>query len=222
MSVRNHPKIFEKKLDIIDRNINKIDKKILDDEKMKNKMKKVLLLVVVLFVSSAGKAQKIDYDKQEQNGDRTLGTSYVKFGSSFLGSGSKLFMVCVKDQNGLSIGITISLSSFVRKELSVGRKLLIKLDNDSILSLTNIQKITQLDNDYTIAGSVIAYHMYPNYEIKSDQLTTLMKHIVVKLRVETEDGYTDLDSRNFSKVVSKCYDTIQKRLSINNDLHNGF
>lgn len=113
----------------MNRNIHKIDKNILDNEKKKNKMRKVLLLVV-LFVSFAGKAQKIDYDKQEQNGDRTLGTSYVKFGSSFLGSGSKLFMVCVKDQNGLSIGITISLSSFVRKELSVGRKLLIKLDND--------------------------------------------------------------------------------------------
>lgn len=206
----------------MDRNINKIDKKILDDEKKKNKMKKVLLLVVVLLVSFAGKAQKIDYDKQEQNGDRTLGTSSMKFGSSLLGSESKLFMVYVKDQNGLCISITIPLSNYVRKELSVGRKLLIKLDNDSILSLINIQNITQLNNDYIMVGSVIVYHMYPTYEIKSDQLTALMKHKAVKLRIETEDGYTDLDSRNFSKVISKCYDTIQKRLSINHDLHNGF
>lgn len=178
-------------------------------------------------------AQGISYDKQEVNGDRVIVTSLCKFAkqkSSFL-SGSAEWNVMMKYISvNKKYGICIPLISMNRENLSAGRKLLIKFENDSTLELSNINNILTSDNTFDIIGGITFYNLYPIYDVSTDKLNLIMKNRVTKLRIEVEwgKGYIDIEQNdykkiwNFSGVVNDCYNAIKKRLSVNNDIHNGF
>jgi len=197
-------------------------------------MKKLLLFL--LLIPAFANAQDIAYDKQEANGNRSIVTSFVKFAKEkgWTGAEYKIMMDYTGIVNGSSLikkyYISIPLTLLEREKLSRGRKLLIKFENGNILELANAINVFESDNTYEIIGGMTFYYLHPMYEMSQEQLDSIVKNRVTKLRIETETGkgYFDIDQNsctklwNFSGTISKFYNDIQSRLSINNDIHKDF
>jgi len=197
---------------------------------------KKLLFVILLMGTLACHAQQVIMDKQEANGDRDIATSSVIFtqDKGLLGTGVKYdisMMFSRTKHDSLysdSYLILLPLKLLTSRSLDVGRKLLLKTQNDSIIELVNTLPIKTTDNAYEIIGHTIVYTLEPYYGAGPSQIQQIINGGIKKLRIELNTGAFDLQPNdknkfwNFSLAVKMCYDCIQKRLKYNNDLRNGF
>lgn len=195
-----------------------------------------LLFIIALMASLGCGAQQIILDKQEANQERCIVTSSVIFTrqKGFLGSGAefKIFMQLNRfKRNNIYIdeySICFPQVSTRRWSLDVGRKMLLKTQEDSVIELSNTIPMTEADDTYEIIGDYTFYTIHPLYGVSANQIKQIINGQIKKLRIETNAGAYDLQPNdkskfwNFSLVVKMCYDRIQKQLQYNNDIHNGF
>lgn len=133
---------------------------------------------------------------------------------------------CSIIDNDTLFDVALSLSRYQeRMTMAKGKRLLLKLDNDDVMTLQTSSDITQADNTFTVTTLMGAtgthFHIAPSYRITREQIEVLKEHKVKKIRIETEweEGYIDDDGKaykklwDFSGAVSKGYDAICKRLS---------
>lgn len=83
-----------------------------------------------------------------------------------------------------------------KQSLPRGSKLLLKMDNDSIITLETIIDVSENDK---IAGLFIDYYyMYLPYYVTTQQVQQLMTHKVVKIRIQEswDDWYIDLPNKS--------------------------
>ena len=179
-------------------------------------------------------AQEIKSDSQKEDGSRVLLTEQIGFGlqKKFMGmpvaSGGERYLTvgCIIIDNDTLFDVGLSLSRYQEKmTLSKGKSLLLKLDNDEVITLKTYLDITLADNTFTVMSMMgvtgTHYHITPSYRITKEQINALRKHKVKKIRIETEweEGYIDDEGKaykklwDFSGAFIKGYDAIMNRLS---------
>lgn len=197
-------------------------------------MKRIASFVALTLVVIPVLAQKIDMDSEKENGNRVICTEQIGFGlqKKFMGipvaeGGERYLTVgCIIIENDTLFSVGLSLSRYQeRMTLAKGKSLLLKLDNDEVMTLTTSVDITLADNTFTVTSLMgvtgTHYHISPNYRISKEQIALLKEHKVKKIRIETEweEGYIDDDGKaykklwDFSGAVIKGYEAIQARLA---------
>lgn len=92
------------------------------------------------------------------------------------------------------------------------------------MELKNRNTITSLDAELITSRYGSWYTVNPIYNITPEQLEKLRTQKVTKIRIEFDGEYIDRDikSKNFTKTFNKQYDQVSKRLSVSNNVRDGF
>ena len=167
-------------------------------------MKKTLLLLLLLTAFCPSFANKIIVDKVE-NGLRfvqTKPTSHVFAVWETLTDGG-IELQCYQNMNIKEIKL-YHLVIYHYFDIEEGSRLLLKMENDSIMELRSMLHSFTIDRSFT----------YTIYSVSEEQLQELMNNNVVKIRVETESGNKDskVYGKMFSKTIAKDYKLIEETL----------
>lgn len=194
-----------------------------------------------MLISLSANAQKIDLDKQETDGSRLIITTRVLFAEHDLTfvlipkkdkrpSSMDLAAECCINKDGeKTYFVDFPIFYYQHKILiKKGSRLLFKFDNDSIMEIKSSRDVDELNNDLSFIGDKATYSAVLSYEMSSSQANIFRNHKVVKMRLETDLDYLDLDPTYYNKKFDfngkfiKCIDVINKALMKSNDLYNGF
>ena len=157
-------------------------------------MKKLSLILLTLCLSSIMSAQNILEDKIENDGFRILQTSYEPWAKkSIIKWEFSLFRNVNQTLNTFSERLIFQFVGYdEQRTLPAASKLYIKLDNDSILTLTLWKAIETWDNEAefveTSLGISTHYYIYPEYILTPHDRAQLKQHKVIKMRFETTWG----------------------------------
>lgn len=105
--------------------------------------------------------------------------------------------------------------------MAEGKKILVKLDNDSVLVWNSIGNIGTLDNENIMPMlSANIYRIWVSYIIPKRDIEELKKHDIVKFRAEIEwdKGLADFEQKYYKKkwtfrdAIIEGYNLLQGRL----------
>ncbi len=184
-------------------------------------MKKFITLIFCFVTIFGAFAQQID--KQEEDGSRWIISGGENLYSTFstgagfdlrinvLPNGDKLWRFCVTTNEG-------------KGTIDSGRVLLIKFEDGSVMELKNCNPIGPADYQYQVTKYGTNYYLNPHYPISEEQLQKLLTEKVTKVRIEHDAGHFDRDinSKKFNKRINNLYKQVVNRLSVSNDVHDGF
>ena len=184
-------------------------------------MKKILVLIFCLCTLFAVSAQQID--KQEEDGSRWIisnGENLYSTWSTGAGfdlrlnvfpNGDKFWRFCVTTNEG-------------KGTIEKGRVILIKFEDGSVMELKNCNEIGPADYQYQVTKYGTNYYLNPQYPITEEELHKLLTDKVTKVRIEHDAGHFDreINSKKFNKRINTLYKQVKDRLSVSNDVHDGF
>ncbi len=171
-------------------------------------MKKSLLLLILFITSTAAFTQKLVEDSVDDFTNKNVKiTSWERL--TFNHCGNNHFRFSKIDDLKL-----LELKMMIGKVFSIDEdaKLMFKLDNDQILTLYNSRfVVSELGAGATGLSGCEAPGIQTTYLAKGDDLSLLAKHKVVKVRIYTNDGYSE------SEIKSKVAARIQNAYLLIND-----
>lgn len=196
-------------------------------------MKKILFVLVMSLMCLNIQAQVdeplIEEDEQDSSSRKIL-TNYVYFAKGdskeeCLGLSYYHYML----DNGKSIdqyAISILRTSIVRMMLDKGRKLLLKFNNDSILSLKTSTAVKPYNNVYF--RTFDCYRVLYTYYATEDELKEIMNNKVCKIRIEENEGFTDMTPTEYNKqfdfsgIIWECFNLIESKKKSPNSVYDNF
>lgn len=152
-------------------------------------MKKTFLLLLTIIITLSASAQKCDYLKNEVDaftGEKIVLTNFVNINKKFtsrhffahsFGFSSGFYFINLKLTGG-------GQSLFISK----GNKLLLKLNNDSILEFEASE--AQKTEFNSINGASYSY-IVPSYNLSKEQLTLIVNAGIKLIRMETSENQYD-------------------------------
>ncbi len=177
---------------------------------------------------------KIKTDKQKENGERFISTSFAVYAhlNKFLNEKMEAFSLSrfttkgESEEDALYL-LTFNMNTDTRLNMSDESKLLVKLSDGEVLTFFLSSKIGFFENDLNVYGNSSWYNSHPSYKIKASDIRKMISSGVTKLRMETNLGYIDYDQEKYSKwifsdVLKQCYELIQEKAQKSNDLYEGF
>ena len=189
-----------------------------------NEMRKILLLLSVVLTPLCGYSQCLHgnvliVNKAETDGSRHIVTGYQEIFTSGIRAGCAS-LICEVKKTDTIYAISLSLNEG-KLYISEGRKLIIKLENDSIITLENETEIGSLEQRTTEYGFTI---VEPFYLISYNDLYTIINIGVKKIRIETNTSVIDrIIKKNKMSIALKIeLETIQKELATYKDLYSDF
>lgn len=189
-------------------------------------MKKLLLLISIALYGMSALSQEIEYDKI-LNGERSIMCKYENVRSM---KDKTVFSVALSaEQNtekDLSYFFSLKTTSNTPITVPQGGRLLLKLDDDSIIELKTLTKYAGTVRDvHNINGYVFSdYTIFPSFPINEVQINKLAKG-VKKIRLETTDGYRDKEFKKdkIGIAIKGQYGLLQNQLKkASNDIKEGF
>lgn len=171
-------------------------------------------------------SQEIEYDKI-LNGERSIMCKYENVRSM---KDKTVFSVALSaEQNtekDLSYFFSLKTTSNTPITVPQGGRLLLKLDDDSIIELKTLTKYAGTVRDvHNINGYVFSdYTIFPSFPINEVQINKLAKG-VKKIRLETTDGYRDKEFKKdkIGIAIKGQYGLLQNQLKkASNDIKEGF
>ena len=175
-------------------------------------MKKVFVFSLFVVISFYACAQKVLIDKPDSDGRRYIATEYRGFS-----------LCCYAGSSDTTWALSYYLNE--KCEIDEGRKLLIKLSDDQIITLENAKKIGPLDYESDYYSGRMHYIVYPFYYIEKDDLLSIISKGMVKVRVETNIDLIDWDEKRCKRVTEsliKEYKNISDLLQVKKDLYSDF
>lgn len=181
-------------------------------------MKKITFLLVVLFVTLNGYAQKIESDKFDDKGYRYIYCSLESIRSMM---DKYVFFVSLNAVQSKNDTEDITYDIFLRTNANVpltvpkGGRLLIKLQNDSVIELkTDIEfsdKIGKVQHSNSLVYT--NYSITPIFTVSTDQIEKISMG-VKKIRLETSLDPIDKEFKKdkMGKILSTEYDLIKSAL----------
>lgn len=184
-------------------------------------MKKFSIIFLMLCATINIFAQQMD--KQEDDGSRIIISSAENLYSKFSTAAGFDLSTVIMPSGEQYWWLDLTLNEG-KGQIDVGRVLLIKFDDGSVLELKNDKEIGPADYTYQVTKYGTNYYLHPRYPITVEQLDKLKTGNVTKVRVEHNIGYFDRDinTKKFNKRINKMYDEVISRMSISNDVRDGF
>lgn len=214
-------------------------------------MKKILFAFLLMLVSVGAVGQKkvktndfhllkVVYDKHADD-MRLIGTNSLDFGGrkhvSFVGYVVPWYEVGLSYSESKLLAdscwysIKIYIKDTTPQTLEKGRVLLLRLGNGQVIELYSEDDITRADNIYNNGhfGNFFYEHytIIPSYKIDEVLLCDIIKHGVVKMRIETSSGYYDLPTNKmkgwrFPQILGALYELIKEKKETSNRVHDDF
>lgn len=170
---------------------------------------KRLLLIASLLCLSVSMFSQISDDKFNEDGSRIIVSKYRGISSGFrlMVSFRLIDVIDVNDGNTYFIQLNL-IGNKKEKEYAKGRRLLLKLKDDSIIELINQETIRVKD--------YVGYAARIKYLVKENEIDKLITGEVKKIRIENDFDYVDIEVKKnvFSKGLGKVYEAIQKEKKI--------
>lgn len=185
-------------------------------------MKKVLLLALLALSTIGASAQKVIMDKVESDGSRHIQTKYTTIYTKLTTAGA-VSLYCIAKESDTIFGISLLLNE-QKPEIDEGRKLLVKLGDESVITLENVRKIGPLDYETRRVYNSVEYIVYPLYYASKDDVLQMINKGVTKLRIETDIENLDrnIKSSKMSDALRNGLSNIEKALSVKKDLYSDF
>ena len=190
-------------------------------------MRKISLLLITLFAgclhSFSQNENNVITDNTSADGNvRYIGvkdlTLYQDISNDYKINSAILLFSCTKYKEEeplftLSVSITQNHYMIVRK----GRKMLIKLDNDKVIELENKE---DKESEYETYGKMIML----SYKIPVEYIKEIQSQKILKMRIDTEEGYMDLrlGNNDVAAYISNGYESMIGRLSKSKNIYDGF
>lgn len=183
---------------------------------------KILLLLSLLLGTISINAQ-VSVDKTEDDGSRLIISQNYNIYTGWTNAASaNVAYVCYNDSTKSHFYfINLTLNEDLSSDLDKGRKLLIKLGDESIITLTTDLPLDIFSSTRNSFGDRL---IHPQYSIDEATLKKIINGNATKLRIETNLGYLDrvIKKNKFSEALKKGYENIQKALKVKNDIYSGF
>lgn len=171
-------------------------------------MKKILTLLLILLSSSYVFSQ-VSVDRFDDDGSRIIISKRKPIMGNFkiILTFNLVDIIEVNGENKFYLKLSI-VRNKKEKEYSKGRKLLIKLKDNSIIELINQDKVGIDDYD--------GFSVAVTYNIQENEIEKIIKSNVVKFRIEDDFNYTDVDIKHkfFVKGLRKAYESILEQKKI--------
>lgn len=174
--------------------------------------KKVILLMSLLVSSMCLQAQKVIIDKADSDGKRYIATEFRGFS-----------LGCYAGNNDTTWVLVYYLNE--KREIDTGRKLLIKLSDEKVITLENAVQIGPLDYESNYYSGRMHYAVHPVYYISKKDLMSIMDKGMIKIRVETNiDTFdrSEKDCKRITKMLSEEYGNIMELLQVKKTLYTDF
>lgn len=185
-------------------------------------MRKILSIMFCLFISINIFSQ-IEIDKAELDGTRFI-VSKRKSVYSLRMKGADVGLAYIRTSLGdESYQIDLYLDEG-KMGFDIGRRLLIKLKDDTVIELKNCVEIGPGDYKYEEIMFAPHYYTNPMYIVSLEDLQKIINGEVVKIRIENNIEFFDrnIQWNKFSKALKKAFDAINSRKTVKNDVYEGF
>ncbi|MBR5728779.1 MAG: hypothetical protein IKX61_01025 [Prevotella sp.] len=168
------------------------------------------LLIFSLFLFSTNGFSQVASDRFDEDGSRVIiskdkAVSFtMKLGVTF----RIMDVVSVNDADSYFLLFTYIGNKKREREYSKGRKLLIKLKDDSIIELTCYKTLG--DDDYVGCGAHVTY------SVSEADIQRMIDNDVIKLRIENDIDYKDVELKGnlFTKSMKKLYEAVKEERKI--------
>lgn len=172
--------------------------------KNRNKMKKILTIVFcVLLFPIFGYSQNVRIDKYSVEDSTRIVLSYWKNLYTEWSSAASFSVGYAITKNNLYLWQLELCLNETKLQIGIGRKLLLKFDDGTIIELENAKEIGPADYEYKVTKYGTNYYVYPSYNITEDQIQQIINGNVIKLRIEHEVGYLDRELKGIKKKSAK-------------------
>ena len=186
-------------------------------------MKKLLICAICIIASYSSFAQ-IYIDKVEEDGSRVIVSSSHNIYTGLTNAAAAALMyISLPEQDHEQFEISVTLNEG-KMQFDVGRKLLLKFKDDSVMELSNTKEIGIADYTYRVGNTGTSYFTNPTYLVSEEQLIKIINGEVIKIRIENNIEYFDrtIKKNKFSKAVQKSYEAILSKRQTKNDVYTNF
>ena len=167
-------------------------------------MKKIIVLIItVLSLSSLSYSQNVRVDKYDVEDSTRVVLSYWKNFYTEWSTAASFSVGYAVNKNGLYLWQLDVCLNEGKIQISKGRKMLLKFDDDSILELENSTEIGPGDYKYDVSKYGTTYYVYPSYSITEEQIQKIISGNVIKVRIEHEVGFVDREIKGVKKKSPK-------------------
>ncbi len=189
-------------------------------------MNKVISLLVCLLIGASAFAQKIEYDKVNNNGFRLIGTTPENIGSMTDRIKAKLSLGAMVSPEGKAEYILdVFLTTGQSISAPAGARMLIKTKDGDILTLEERQGVA-LEDMYgkkrmipELQNMVVTeYSIHMMYTLTEEQVAMLLSG-VIKIRIELDGGNNyekEWKKDKVGKIISKDFALVNEVLAKNN------
>lgn len=196
-------------------------------------MKRFILLVWACIIAAAAHAQAVTseviYNSQDpETGLRTLGTNSVLIRNGVTDRHPlQVGLLALETSAGWMYTINLTLLENTSRALPKGGLLMIRTSSGEVLEFTNLLAETTSQDfvgRYVEESGTMIYENKGGYEASLEQLVKLGRSGVLKIRVQTLDGYFDTEYKKeqWSKVISAHVKTLQGAIRQNKDIRSDF
>lgn len=159
-------------------------------------MKNILLLTLMLFSSTLFAQKIIKSEKDDFTGNNIVETDYVKFSDGFTCS-----LRSVNNTHTLLVSFNCDDKIYIMEEYA---QFMLKLKNDSIIILSNLQGAVAEHWSVTIGSTYISHFtLKTKYILSKENLQELKENKIIKVRFHTTDGYIEreVSDKNSNKLL---------------------
>jgi hypothetical protein len=166
-------------------------------------MSKVLLTFAFALVCCSVSAQKIVKNETDEfTGNKVKETSWVTISDGF-----SCYIRVVNDAVIFNSQFNGGKKAYIMDE---GAKFMLKLENDSIITLNNLEySVGEFDSFNVGSTHISRFLLKTKYILSDDILDDLKKYKIVKVRFDTTDGYIEREvSKGDSNKLLKLFGLI--------------
>ena len=176
------------------------------------------------LVAMCANAQEINLDKTDEN------TRLIMCASESMRSFSdKVVFECALSRTEIYKRVEWQLSLTIKQlypiTINKGSRLLIKMNDDSVIELKTInEQSDEIGNSQVVGSSVISqYTVFPIYSVTEEQIAQISQG-VKKIRVETSLEPIDKEFKKdkMGKIIEGQYKVISERAKTSNNFNEGF
>ncbi len=196
-------------------------------------MKKLAVLAACLLLSFSASAQAViseilvnSFDPQ--TGLRSLATDQAVVRNGMTDRNPiKVGLMAVELPDGWHYSLSVTVTEYVSRAIPEGAILLIKTSKGEVIELKNtLDEITSQDfSGEVVAGSsVLVYENRANYQITQEQLMTIGRTGVQKIRLQRAGDHFDTEYKKdqWAKVISAHLLAVQAEIRKNKDIRSDF
>lgn len=184
-------------------------------------MKKMLLVLLTTLMTMSVTAQKIVYDKVEDNGLRLISCESETFKSFSDKTILSLAMSAAVKEGSVDYFIDVTLKSSEPISAPANARMLIKTQNGTVLSLEGLSNQTVADNigEVKSVGGIIVktFTILLSYKVTEDDINTLNAEGVAKIRIELDGDKPYEKSWKKDKIgsfIGKEFDILKEAVTI--------